>query len=96
MVHNKIVLFLPLAAAGLFCGTTEIFIFPELGHIVDVRYESTYGNVYAIADFALCLGFGVGTIICYQNYDFIGEKGYEGANVRYFYQRYWFTSCIHV
>ncbi len=38
----------------------EIAMFPELGRLVDTRHSSVYGNVYAIGDFALCLGLGVG------------------------------------
>lgn len=33
---------------------------PMLGYLVDIRYTSTYGNVYAIGDVALCLGFILG------------------------------------
>lgn len=64
MVRSKIVLILPLVALGFFCGATEISLLPELSHIVDVRHASVYGNVYAIGDFALCLGFGIGISTC--------------------------------
>lgn len=62
MVRNKILLILPLATIGFFCGATEISLLPELSYIVDVRYDSIYGNVYAIGDFAICLGFTVGNV----------------------------------
>ncbi len=53
-------LILPIAILGLACGLVEIALFPELGRLVDIKYSSVYGNVYAIGDVALCLGYGIG------------------------------------
>lgn len=33
---------------------------PMLGYLVDTRYTSIYGNVYAIGDVAFCLAFILG------------------------------------
>lgn len=34
---------------------------PIMGYLVDLRHVSVYGNVYAIADVAFCMGFALGT-----------------------------------
>ena len=34
---------------------------PSMGYLVDLRHVSVYGSVYAIADFAFCVGFAIGT-----------------------------------
>lgn len=34
---------------------------PIMGYLVDLRHTSVYGNVYAIADVAFCMGFAIGT-----------------------------------
>lgn len=31
-----------------------------MGYLVDLRHTSVYGNVYAIADVAFCMGFAIG------------------------------------
>lgn len=33
---------------------------PLMGYLVDLRHTSVYGNVYAIADVAFCMGFAIG------------------------------------
>ncbi|KAK7578282.1 hypothetical protein V9T40_010487 [Parthenolecanium corni] len=55
-------LIFPLTLLGLCCGLVEIALLPELGHLVDIRHSASYANVYAIGDFALCLGFSIAKI----------------------------------
>lgn len=33
---------------------------PTFAHLVDIRHDSVYGNVYAISDMAVCLAMAVG------------------------------------
>lgn len=41
-------------------GIVDTAIMPLMGFLVDLRYVPVYGTVYAIADFAVCVGFCVG------------------------------------
>lgn len=51
----------PIGVLGLANAMVECALLPELGRLVDIRHSPIYGNVYAIGDVALCLGFGIGT-----------------------------------
>uniref|UniRef100_A0A8C0F1V6 Solute carrier family 18 member A1 n=1 Tax=Bubo bubo TaxID=30461 RepID=A0A8C0F1V6_BUBBB len=49
----------------LFCGRisrgmVDSSMMPLMGYLVDLRHTSVYGNVYAIADVAFCMGFAIG------------------------------------
>jgi len=33
---------------------------PMMGHLIDIRHSSVYGNVYAISDAAICIGYCLG------------------------------------
>ena len=45
--------------AGL-AGMVDSSMMPTMGYLVDLRHVSVYGSVYAIADFAFCVGFAIG------------------------------------
>jgi MFS transporter, DHA1 family, solute carrier family 18 (vesicular amine transporter), member 1/2 len=47
---------------GFSIGVIESSMTPTMGHLVDIRHTSVYGNVYAIADVAVCLGFVIGKL----------------------------------
>jgi DHA1 family solute carrier family 18 vesicular amine transporter 1/2 len=53
-------LILPNAALGFAIGMVDSTMMPTMAHLVDIRHSSVYGSVYAIADFAFCLGFAIG------------------------------------
>jgi DHA1 family solute carrier family 18 vesicular amine transporter 1/2 len=36
---------------------------PMMGHLIDIRHSSVYGNVYAISDAANCLGYFLGLFL---------------------------------
>lgn len=41
-------------------GMVDSSMMPIMGYLVDLRHISVYGNVYAIADVAFCMGFAIG------------------------------------
>ena len=41
-------------------GMINASMFPQLGYLVDLRHVGVYGNVYAIADAAICLAYTLG------------------------------------
>lgn len=57
--------FLMLPICGICFGIALIdtALLPTLGYIVDVRYVSVYGSIYAIADISYSLAYAVGPII---------------------------------
>ncbi|KRZ16633.1 Synaptic vesicular amine transporter, partial [Trichinella zimbabwensis] len=44
-------------------GMIDASMFPQMGYIVDIRYNGTYGGAYAIADAAFCFAFALGPIL---------------------------------
>lgn len=44
----------------LWAGMVDSSMMPLMGYLVDLRHTSVYGNVYAIADVAFCMGFAIG------------------------------------
>lgn len=57
--------FLMLPICGICFGIALIdtALLPTLGYLVDVRYVSVYGSIYAIADISYSLAYAVGPII---------------------------------
>jgi DHA1 family solute carrier family 18 vesicular amine transporter 1/2 len=55
-------LIIPNGIFGFGIGMLDSSIMPTMGYIVDIRYTSVYGSVYAIADAAFCLSFAAGNI----------------------------------
>lgn len=49
---------------GLICfsGITDAAIMPLLALLVDTRHVALYGSVYAIAQLAVCLAYGLGNL----------------------------------
>ncbi|UYV68361.1 SLC18A1 [Cordylochernes scorpioides] len=50
-------LIVPNAAIGFAIGMVDSSMMPLLGNLVDLRYTSAYGNVYAIGDVSFCVSF---------------------------------------
>ncbi|NXN91477.1 VMAT1 protein, partial [Rhinopomastus cyanomelas] len=50
----------PNGGLGFAVGMVDSSMMPIMGYLVDLRHTSVYGNVYAIADVAFCMGFAVG------------------------------------
>ncbi|KAM6369837.1 chromaffin granule amine transporter [Pluvialis apricaria] len=50
----------PNGGLGFAIGMVDSSMMPIMGYLVDLRYTSVYGNVYAIADVAFCMGFAIG------------------------------------
>ncbi|NWS48674.1 VMAT1 protein, partial [Probosciger aterrimus] len=50
----------PNSGLGFAIGMVDSSVMPIMGYLVDLRHTSIYGNVYAIADVAFCMGFAIG------------------------------------
>uniref|UniRef100_A0A8B9GF09 Solute carrier family 18 member A1 n=1 Tax=Amazona collaria TaxID=241587 RepID=A0A8B9GF09_9PSIT len=50
----------PNSGLGFAIGMVDSSMMPIMGYLVDLRHTSIYGNVYAIADVAFCMGFAIG------------------------------------
>ncbi|NWI25117.1 VMAT1 protein, partial [Sula dactylatra] len=50
----------PNGGLGFAIGMVDSSMMPIMGYLVDLRHTSDYGNVYAIADVAFCVGFAIG------------------------------------
>ncbi|KAG5280457.1 hypothetical protein AALO_G00060230 [Alosa alosa] len=53
-------LIIPNSGLGFAIGMVDSSMMAIMGYLVDIRHESVYGSVYAIADVALCMGFAIG------------------------------------
>ncbi|KRX21094.1 Synaptic vesicular amine transporter [Trichinella nelsoni] len=53
----------PNTFMGFAIGMIDASMFPQMGYIVDIRYNGTYGGAYAIADAAFCFAFALGPIL---------------------------------
>ncbi|XP_024416688.2 chromaffin granule amine transporter [Desmodus rotundus] len=60
LARNIFGLIAPNAGLGFAIGMVDSSMMPIMGHLVDLRHTSVYGNVYAIADVAFCMGFAIG------------------------------------
>ncbi|XP_052820426.1 probable vesicular acetylcholine transporter-B isoform X2 [Mya arenaria] len=66
------VLLFPLATLCFGIACVDTALLPILGHLVDVRYVSVYGSVYAIADISYSFAYAFGPIVAGQIVDSIG------------------------
>lgn len=57
------VLMIPLCGICFGIALIDTALLPTLGYLVDVRYVSVYGSIYAIADISYSLAYAVGPII---------------------------------
>lgn len=65
-------LMIPICGICFGIALVDTAILPTLGYIVDVRYVSVYGSVYAIADISYSLAYAIGPIIAGEIVDAIG------------------------
>ncbi|XP_021355601.1 synaptic vesicular amine transporter-like [Mizuhopecten yessoensis] len=65
-------LILPHFGLGLGLGITDAAIMPLLALLVDTRHVAVYGSVYAIAQLAVCLAYGIGPSIAGQIVKLVG------------------------
>lgn len=57
------VLMIPLCGICFGIALIDTALLPTLGYLVDVRYVSVYGSIYAIADISYSVAYAVGPII---------------------------------
>ncbi|KAH9361026.1 hypothetical protein HPB48_002888 [Haemaphysalis longicornis] len=57
------VLIIPLSGICFGIAQVDTSLLPTLGYLVDVRYVSVYGSIYAIADISYSLAYAIGPII---------------------------------
>ncbi|KAK7601144.1 hypothetical protein V9T40_008585 [Parthenolecanium corni] len=65
-------LMLPICGICFGIALVDTAILPTLGYIVDVRYVSVYGSIYAIADISYSLAYAIGPIIAGEIVEAIG------------------------
>ncbi|CAF5003931.1 unnamed protein product, partial [Rotaria sp. Silwood1] len=56
-------LIIPNSLLGFAIGMVNSSMMPTMGYLVDRRHVSVYGNVYAIADVVLCLGYVISPVL---------------------------------
>ena len=66
-----VVLF-PLATLCFGIACVDTALLPVLGQLVDMRYDSVYGSVYAIADISYSFAYAFGPIVAGQIVESIG------------------------
>ena len=60
---NYFVLMIPISVICFGIALIDTALLPMLGFIVDKKYVSVYGSVYAIADISYCAAYAVGPIV---------------------------------
>ena len=63
----------PLSILCFGIALVDTALLPTLGYIVDTRYTSVYGSVYAIADISYSLAYSLGPIVAGK---IVSEYGY--------------------
>ncbi|GFY11644.1 vesicular acetylcholine transporter [Trichonephila clavipes] len=69
------VLMLPLSGICFGIAQVDTSLLPMLGHLVDTRYVSVYGSIYAIADISYSLAYAAGPVIAEGIVDTMGFLG---------------------
>ncbi|XP_063703912.1 vesicular acetylcholine transporter-like isoform X2 [Culicoides brevitarsis] len=65
-------LMIPICIICFGIALIDTALLPTLGYIVDVRYVSVYGSIYAIADISYSMAYAVGPIIAGAVVELIG------------------------
>ncbi|XP_041988774.1 vesicular acetylcholine transporter-like isoform X1 [Aricia agestis] len=65
-------LMLPICGICFGIALIDTALLPTLGYLVDVRYVSVYGSIYAIADISYSFAYAVGPIIAGEVVEAIG------------------------
>ncbi|XP_060527168.1 vesicular acetylcholine transporter-like isoform X2 [Cylas formicarius] len=66
------VLMIPLCGICFGVALIDTALLPTLGYLVDVRYVSVYGSIYAIADISYSVAYAIGPIIAGEVVEAIG------------------------
>ncbi|XP_055380375.1 vesicular acetylcholine transporter [Condylostylus longicornis] len=66
------VLMIPICGICFGIALIDTALLPTLGYLVDVRYVSVYGSIYAIADISYSIAYAVGPIIAGGVVELIG------------------------
>ena len=66
------VLMIPICGICFGIALIDTALLPTMGYVVDVRYVSVYGSIYAIADISYSFAYAVGPIIAGGVVDSIG------------------------
>lgn len=69
---SYIFLMVPICGICFGIALVDTALLPTLGYLVDVRYVSVYGSIYAIADISYCLAYATGPIIAGNIVEAIG------------------------
>ena len=69
---NYFLLMLPIGVICFGIALVDTALLPTLGFIVDKKYVSVYGSVYAIADISYCAAYAVGPVIAGQIVEGLG------------------------
>ena len=69
---NYFILMLPICVICFGIALIDTALLPMLGFIVDKKYVSVYGSVYAIADISYCAAYAVGPVIAGQMVESLG------------------------
>ncbi|XP_071040980.1 vesicular acetylcholine transporter isoform X3 [Parasteatoda tepidariorum] len=76
--NNFWVLMIPLSGICFGIAQVDTSLLPMLGHLVDTRYVSVYGSIYAIADISYSLAYAIGPIIAGG---IVSTVGFGGLNI---------------
>nr|CDS33526.1 vesicular acetylcholine transporter [Hymenolepis microstoma] len=60
---NFVALMIPICVLCYGIALVDTAILPCLGYLVDTRFVSVYGSVYAIADISYCVAYAIGPIV---------------------------------
>ena len=66
------VLMIPICGICFGIALIDTALLPMMGYVVDVRYVSVYGSIYAIADISYSMAYAIGPIIAGGVVDSIG------------------------
>jgi len=66
------VLMIPICGICFGIALIDTAILPTMGYVVDMRYVSVYGSIYAIADISYSFAYAIGPIIAGSVVDSIG------------------------
>ena len=75
---NYFLLMLPICVICFGIALIDTALLPMLGFIVDKKYVSVYGSVYAIADISYCAAYAVGPVIAGH---VVEELGFTALNL---------------
>ena len=75
---NYFVLMIPISVICFGIALIDTALLPMLGFIVDKKYVSVYGSVYAIADISYCAAYAVGPVVAGH---IVQELGFIALNI---------------